>query len=377
MKKQYSVNLLILVFYLVLNPIVLLGEDYKTLEIGAAAPDFSLPGVDGKLYSLESFKDSKILVVIFTANHCPTAQAYENRIIQLYSDFHSKGAAFVLVSCNDPKAVCLEEIGYSDLGDSFEEMKIRANDKKFLMPYIYDGDKQEMSKAYGPTTTPHVFIFDESRKLRYCGRIDEMENPYEKAVQHDAENAIIALLNSKPVPVEKTKTFGCSVKWASKAEWKKKLDTDWSNKPVSVENVDIQGIKNILDNKTEKYLLVNLWATWCGPCVIEFPELVTMQRMYGARDFEFVSVSMDPVAKKDKVLDFLKDKHAAIRNYIFTGEDKYALIEAVDKEWPGALPYTVLVAPGGEIVYSHEGLIDPLELRKEIILRIGRFFADD
>jgi hypothetical protein len=102
-----------------------------------------------------------------------------------------------------------------------------------------------------------------------------------------------------------------------------------------------------------------------------------MQRMYGARDFEFVSISTDGVKKKDKVLQFLKDKNAATKNYLCSADDNYALIEAVDKNWPGALPYTMLVAPGGEIVYSHNGVIDVLELKKEIMKKIGRYFADD
>ena len=375
-KKILLLNLLILAV-LICTSSLLAAEDPKTLEIGASAPAFSLPGVDGKTYTLDSFKSGKILVMVFTANHCPTAQAYEDRIMQLYRDYHQKGVEFIMISPNNPQAVCLEEIGYSDLGDSFDEMKIRAKDKNYLMPYLFDGDKQETAKAYGPTTTPHVFIFDNQRKLRFCGRIDEMENPYEKATQPDTKNAIVALLEGKPVPVEKTKTFGCSIKWASKIEWRTKLDAEWKTKPVDVINADINSIKEIMANKSGKYRLINMWATWCGPCVIEFPEFVTMQRMYGARDFEFISINTDGLKKKDKVLEFLKEKNAATKNYIYTSDDKYPLIEAVDKNWPGALPYTVLVAPGGEIVYSHQGVIDVLELKKEIMKKIGRFFADD
>jgi peroxiredoxin len=377
MKKTVLLISSLLLLVLNGNSFLLQAEEIKTLEIGATAPAFSLPGVDGKIYTMDSFRESKILVIIFTANHCPTAQAYEDRYVNLYREFYPRGAGFVLVSPNNPEAVCLEEIGYSDLGDSFEEMKIRARDKKFPMPYLYDGDKQEMAKAYGPTTTPHVFILDNQRKLRFCGRIDEMENPYEKATQHDTRNAIVALLEGKPVPVEKTKTFGCSIKWADKIEWRHKLDADWKNKPVEVLEADINGIKEILANKTKKYRLVNVWATWCGPCVIEFPEFITLQRMYGARNFEFVSVSTDGVKKKEKVLEFLKDKSAAVKNYLYSAENKYPLIEAVDKNWSGALPYTLLIAPGGEIVYAHQGVIDPLVVKKEIMQKIGRFFADD
>ena len=188
----------------------------KTLEIGAAAPDFSLPGVDDKTYTLTDFKDATLLVIIFTCNHCPTAQAYEERLARLHADTKSKGVAVVAISPNDPKAVRLDELGYTDLGDSFEEMKIRAKAKTFRFPYLHDGEKQKTARAYGVQATPHVFIFDGERKLRYVGRIDDAE--VKEVKSHDARNAIDALLAGRPVAVAKTRVFGCSTKWADKRE---------------------------------------------------------------------------------------------------------------------------------------------------------------
>ena len=139
--------------------------DYPTLEIGVAAPDFSLPGTDGRIYSLADFK-ANILVIIFTCNHCPTAQTYEDRIISLFDKYSKRGVDFVAISPNDPQSVRLDELGYTDLGDELEDMKIRAEYKGFNFPYLYDGDTQESSKKYGPVATPHVFIFDKDRKLK-------------------------------------------------------------------------------------------------------------------------------------------------------------------------------------------------------------------
>jgi len=355
----------------------LLAEDPKILGIGEDAPDFSLVGIDGQTYSLESFRESEILMIVFSANHCPTAQAYEERMKKLSSDYETSEMQLVAISSNHPDAVCLEELGYSDLGDTFEEMKIRAADAGYNFPYLYDGEIQEVAHAYGATATPHVFILDRERKLRYRGRIDDMEDPYQKPSQTDARNAMDALLAGKSVPVETTRAFGCSMKWKSKMEWKMKLDEDWANAPVGVNDMDLEGLKDLLLNAGENIRLINVWATWCGPCVIEFPDLVNMQRMYGGRHFEVVGISMDRPNQKEKVIDFLEDKQGAFTNYIYSESDKEPMFELMDPNWQGNIPYTMIVMPGGDVVYRHDGIIDPLEVRKSIIELIGRYFADD
>src|SRR5690349_9583019 len=242
------------------------AEDPKTLSIGTAAPEFKLPGTDGKTYTLASFKNSNILVVIFTCNHCPTAQAYEDRIIQLAKDYSGKGVAIIAVSPNDPTAVRLDELGYTDLSDTFEEMKLRAKQKKYNFPYLYDGDAQATAKAYGPVATPHVFIFDKARTLRYQGRIDNVEKPTKTPTELNTRDAIEALLQNKPVPVATTKVFGCSVKWAEKTSLVKKGFDEWAKEPVAVNTIDEPALKELLKNPTDKLRLINIWATWCGPC---------------------------------------------------------------------------------------------------------------
>ena len=352
------------------------AEDPTPLEIGAKAPDFKLQGVDGKTYSLASFNKSKILAVIFSCNHCPTAQAYEDRIINLVKEFTPKGVAFVVISPNDPKAVRLDELGYTDIGDSFEEMKLRAKNKHYNFPYLYDGKTQATSRAYGAIATPHVFIFDKDRKLQYQGRVDDVEKPSKTPNNFDTRNALDALLAGKEVPVKTTKVFGCSVKWASKVADGEKYKERWAAEPVEVSLIDEPGIKELLKNNTDKLRLINVWATWCGPCVTEFPDLVDINRMYRRRDFEFITVSADEPGKKDKALKFLQGQMASGTNYIFHIDDKYKLIEAIDPKWQGALPYTLVVAPGGQIVYAKEGPIDPAVLKKAIVddPTIGRYY---
>jgi len=339
----------------------------QTLPIGAAAPDFTLPGIDGHNHSLQDYAGARILVIIFTANHCKTAQAYEGRILQLVKDYQDQGVAFVGIAPNDPKALSLSEMVYSDLGDSFEELKIRAQERGFNFPYLYDGDNQAVSRAYGPVSTPHVFIFDAARKLRYVGRIDNSEN-ITGVTHQDARIALDALLAGKPVPVEKTRTFGCSIKWSEKRAAAARELAAMEQEPVTLQPIDASAVKTLVSNDTPKMLLINVWATWCGPCLAELPEFVTMNRMYRNGNFELVTISGDAPEQKAKALRALEERHVAARNYIFDSKDMDALANALDAQWPGGFPYTILVAPGGQIIQRQMGAVDSMKLKKVIAL---------
>jgi peroxiredoxin len=350
-----------------------LAANPKPLEIGAPAPAFDLPAVDGKSYKLSDFKDARVLAVLFTCNHCPTAQAYEDRIKQLHADYKDKGVALVAITPNDPLAVRLDELGYTDLSDSFEETKIRAKQREFTFPYLYDGDTQAVSRAFGVLATPHVFIFDQERKLRYQGRIDDAEVKQVKS--HDARNAIDALLAGKPVPTEKTNVFGCSTKWSDKREEANRSIEKWNKEPVELKSIDAAGVKALAANADSKKLrVINVWATWCAPCVTELPEFVTMNRMYRHRDFELVTISMDDPAKKDRALETLKKLHVSSTNYIYDADDRDALVKALDSEWQGPVPHTLIVAPGGKVIYRHTGEIDPLKVKGIIADYLGRTY---
>lgn len=348
----------------------------KTLEPGSKAPDFMLPGIDGKKYSLKDFSTAKVLVIIFSCNHCPTAQAYEERIIALANDYKLKGVALAVISSNSAKALNYSELGYSDMGDSFDEMKIRAAEKHFPYPYLYDGDEQKCALAYGPVATPHAFVFDKDRILRYAGRIDGSEKP---GTGHgdDVRNAIDAVLKGESVKNPVTKVFGCSIKWSWKSEYTQKLYKEWAELPVTLESIDIQSVKDLIKNGSSgKLRLINIWATWCGPCITEFRDLVIIDRMYRQRQFEFITISADKQARRTDALNFLKKNEASNKNYLFNNDDAYKLIDAVDPDWKGGLPYTLLIEPGGKIIYHKQDVIDPYQMKKMIVENkyLGRYY---
>jgi len=339
------------------------------LAIGAQAPDFHLPAVDGKSYRLQDFASSKLLAVIFTSIHCPTAQLYENRIKQLVTDYKDKGVAFVAIQPNNPKAVHLSELGYTDMGDSFAEMKIRAQHRKFNFPFLNDGDTQGVARKYGPVATPHVFIFDKDRKLRYQGRVDSSQrNAPDKT--EDARNALEALLAGKPVPVENTPSVGCSTKWAFKAVGSQEEMNKIAERPVTLDLATPEQIKTLRANKGGKLLLVNFWATWCGPCTDEFPELLKIYEMYRRRPFEMVTVAIQAPDEKESVLGFLQNQHAWGKNLVFSTTEPYPGIEAFGSGWSGAVPFTALIDATGKIVYKSQGEINPLELKRAILANL-------
>lgn len=349
-------------------------QNIETLEIGRQAPDFNLPCVDGRNYRLVNFADAKVLVVVFTCNHCPTAQAYEDRIIKMTSDYKSKGVAVVAISPNDPEAVRLDELGYSDMSDTFEEMKIRAKDKSYNFPYLYDGKTQAVTSAYGAVATPHLFIFDEQRKLRYTGRFDDSEKKPKQVKSNDAINAIEAILAGRKVPIEETMAFGCSVKWASKRASAKAALVSWAREEVSLTKINAQEVNELIKNDSAKLRLINVWATWSGPSVKQLEQFVIMNRMYRRRDFELITISADSSAKEQQVLAALKTQQASCKNYLFGRGDIYQFMGAIDKDLLGGVPCTLLIEPGGKVIYRRLGLIEPLELKKTIVGYVGRYY---
>jgi len=173
------------------------------LKIDSVIPVFSLTGVDDKTYNLNSFLDKKILIIIFSCNHCPYVQAYEDRIISLQNEFVKDKVQIIAINSND-------DVKYPD--DSFAEMKKRSALKSLNFPYLRD-EAQDIAKAFGATHTPQVFLFDNERKLKYEGKIDDNWQEADKVKSAYLKEAILEVLGKKEVSVPETFSIGCTIKW--------------------------------------------------------------------------------------------------------------------------------------------------------------------
>ena len=267
-----------------------------------------------------------------------------------------------------PKAITIDELDSSDISDSLEEMKIQAQYKHLTYPYLYDGETQSVAQAYGPQATPHVFVFDGDRRLRYEGHMD---NSYrtELAKTHEVRDAIDALLAHREVAVKHTGVFG-STKWKEKQTASLEALRKIESQPVQLDMASAADLKALRANSTGKTLLVSFRATWCGSCIHEFSDFQDTFRMYGVRDLELVTVAANMPDEKNTVLRVLNKMHATSRNLLFASDDTAALQAAFDPGRESAVPYTVLIAPDGKVLYQKQGSVDMLELRRTILANL-------
>jgi peroxiredoxin len=337
-----------------------------TLAIGAAAPAFSLPGVDGRTHSLGDYAGSRVLVVVFTCNHCPVAQLYEQRIQRLHADYRSRSVAVVAINPDSEKTVALKDLAYSDVPDTLAGMRARAAHRRLDYPYLYDGDGQAAAAGFKAVATPQVFVFDAQRKLRYTGRLDDNVRA-DLVKASEARAAIDALLTDQPIRVASTAVEGCAIRRLGQSGDVQAEHAELEAAPVKLQLVGAPELKALRANGTANLMMINFWATWCAPCIVEFPELQKTYRMYRSRGFEYVTVSVDSPEARPGVMKLLEEQRATSRNHLFATEDAAGLQDAFDRAMPAAVPFTLLLTPNGEVAYQHLGEAEFLPLRRAIL----------
>jgi thiol-disulfide isomerase/thioredoxin len=345
------------------------GGRARSLPIGAAAPAFDLPGTDGQHHALADFAGSRVLAVVFTCDRCPDTQRYEARLAAIRAAYTAQDLALVAINPDDPASLRLADLDHTDAGESIEDMKVRADWRHFTFPYLSAAASPELVTAFGVTALPQIFVFDQARTLRYEGRIDDSPRG-DHVTSPDARNAIDAILAGRSVPVAETRAVGCQPARRSSPSVAETEAAAIAAAPVPLDLVGADGLKALRQNGTDGLLLVNFWATWCAPCIIEFPNLETTYQMYRSRHLSFVAVSVNDPEERPAVLEFLQQHHASHRNLLFNSPDVYGLQAAFDPAMPAPVPFTLLLAPNGDVLYQELGGADIPKLRRAILANL-------
>jgi peroxiredoxin len=308
---------------------------------GQPAPDFALPDLQGKMHALKDYR-GRITVIGFLGVECPVSNAYTDRLRALASDYQSRNVVFLGINPN--------------VTEDIAAIRAHAAKNKFHFTLLKD-EGSRVADALGATFTPEVYVIDGDGVLRYHGPIDNAPDRQRLKRSHLRE-ALNELLAGKAVSVTEPKTFGCAIKRTKDAQAKTKSANRSATQP-SVALLKPADFARLRQQAAGSVLVVNFWATWCGPCVVEFPEFVMLDDKYRAKGVKIAGISFDETSDiNSKVIPFIKEAKARFDIYVLEAEDPQEMIDAVTKEWAGALPATFVYDRQGKLTYQRFGIID-------------------
>jgi peroxiredoxin len=319
------------------------------LTVGQPAPDFALKDTTGKAHSLKTYRGQTV-VIGFVGTKCPIANAYITRMNGIAADYKAKNVVFLGINSN--------------VNEPLKLVKEHAAKAKYVFSILKD-DSNVIADAYGASVTPEMYIVDGDGVLRYHGRVDNASDE-RRVERHDLRVALDEMLAGKAISRPDLKAFGCVIKRAGVTETtklQKPVQTPAAVSPIALlKPTDFNKLKA---DSQGKVLLINFWATWCAPCVAEFPEFVMIDKHYRSKGVRTVSISTDEKSDLEgAVLPFLKKQKAEFESFLSDADDPQELIDVVDKNWSGALPATFVFDKQGKLVFTKYGIIDREELLK-------------
>lgn len=321
--------------------------------LGQPAPAFTLKDLAGSGHRLADYRE-KPVVIAFVSTKCPVSNDYNERLRVLAEDYAAKGVAVLGINASSDEPV--------------EMIRAHAEKHGFKFPILKD-EGNAVADAYGAVRTPEIFVVDRRGVLRYHGRVDNSRDPA-RIRRHDLREALDELLAGKEVTTPAPKAFGCLIKRAQAAM----LDALEGAVQAQAKGFPVKLIKPAgyapmvkQTGAAGKVLVVNFWATWCGPCVAEFPEFVKLDAEYRAKGVRFVGISADEVSDlQPKVIPFIKQKKVGFEIFVQDVEDPQEMIDVVDKKWEGTLPATFVYDRKGNVILVRYGIINRDHLAQAI-----------
>ena len=329
-------------------------------------PPFQLPGIDGRIYDSTEFNKSELLVIVFLSNHCRTSQIFQHRIIRLATEYRNKGLAVVAISPNDPEAILPDELSHSELGDTLPEMALRAKKLLYPFPYLYDGKTQEVAKAYGVRVTPHAFLFDKKRKLRYSGRIGDPKNP-EREDRAELRIAVNSLIHGIEPAVVRGLVFGNSIKWIKDRVIAQKTRERFARESVYLKNANIRTLQFVRRNDSKLPKLIYVWSNKDKNNRQELLQLAAIHKIYRKRGLKLVTICVDGSDFTDVAKKLLSETQSSGTNYICPGTEISPVVDLRAEEGIETTPFLGLLTSEAKIFYRSKKGFEPLTIKRHII----------
>jgi peroxiredoxin len=319
--------------------------------VGQPAPDFALKDTGGKAHSLKAYRGQTV-VIGFVGTKCPIANAYITRMNGIAAEYKAKNVVFLGINSN--------------VNEPLKLVKEHAAKAKYVFSILKD-ERNVVADSFGASVTPEMYIIDGAGVLRYHGRVDNASDE-RRVERHDLRVALDEMLAGQPISKADLKAFGCVIKRAGVTETKmlqKPVTSPATTSPIAL--LKPADFDKLRADSNGKVLLINFWATWCAPCVAEFPEFVMIDKTYRSKGVRMVSISTDEKSDLEgAVIPFLKKQKAEFESFLSDADDPQELIDVVDKNWSGALPATFVFDKAGKIVFTKYGIIDREELLKAL-----------
>jgi peroxiredoxin len=316
------------------------------VAVGRTAPDFTLKDVNGQSYSLNNFR-GRITVVAFISTQCPISNEYNERMRSIAQDYGTEKVAFLGINSN--------------FTESRAEIKAHAGKNNLIFPILKD-ESNKVADAFGAQRTPEIFVIDAEGTVRYHGRIDDSRD-LRRVKRQDLREALNELRAGKTPTLSEGKAFGCLIKRVQNKKEVKASEIKAKNFEPKIGRIKPADYNKYKDTAKGKVLVVNFWATYCGPCVVEFPEFVMIDQKYRDKGVKIVAISADEIADiKPKVIPFIKEQNARFEVLVQETDDPQEMIDVVDKNWQGVLPATYVYDKQGNKILTRYGIIDREQL---------------
>lgn len=328
-------------------------------------PSFKLKATNGEIYSQSDFNDKKVLGIVFLSNHCKVSQLFQNHLIALTRKY-SEDVVIIAVSPNYEQSILPDELAYSDLGDSFQDMVKRANRMKYNFPYLHDGDNQNLTKEIGAKITPTIYLYNQERELFYSGRIGNIDSP-DNMETSEVNQAINSLLIDKKTIFKRTKVFGTSIKTKNHLLVAEQVRQRYADEKVRLNEADARKLNFYLTHNIRKPKLFYVWQTNDEKPRDNLIKLSFLYKIFRKRGFKLITVCIAKKDEEDRIVEFLENSQLSSTNFIVYGHNISPLASIIPDEVEKVTPYFRLLSSEGDKLIGGHGEISIDSLRFEIL----------